>query len=148
MAKKYIVNLTEDERKKLEKVLTMRSCSKEKRIRAYALLKSAEGWADTKIQESYGISLSGMERLRKRFCEKKFESVVNRKERKTPPRCKKIQGAEEAHLIALCCGSPPSGRSGWSLRLLADKMVELEIFEKVSHESIRKTLKKMNLSLG
>lgn len=148
MLKKYIVTLTGDERKELEEVLKSKICSKEKRIRAYSLLKSAEGWSDKRIGESYRISPSGIERLRKRFVERGFAKTLERKLRETPPRCRKIDGAAEAHLIALCCGDAPAGRSRWTLRLLAKKMVELEIVESIGHESIRRTLKKINLNLG
>ena len=148
--KKYTVNLTEEERKQLEEVISSKICSKEKRVRAYVLLRSdiISDWSESKINEAYGISLSAIVRLRKRFVEEGFERALNRKERLHPPRQRKIQGKEEAHLIALCCSEAPEGRSRWSLQLLADKMVELNIVDSVGRECVRNALKKMNLSLG
>ena len=148
--KKYIVSLTDDERKQLEEVISSKICNKEKRLRAYMLLKSdkLQDWPDDKIQEAYGVSLSAIGRLRKRFVEEGFERALYRKERVNPPRPRKIQGKEEAHLIALCCSDAPEGRSAWTLQLLADKMVELKVVDAVGRECVRKALKKMNLSLG
>jgi transposase len=148
--KKYIVSLTNYERKQLEEVISSKICNKEKRLRAYMLLKSdkLQDWPDDKIQEAYGVSLSAIGRLRKRFVEEGFERALYRKERVNPPRPRKIQGKEEAHLIALCCSDAPEGRSTWTLQLLADKMVELKVVDAVGRECVRKALKKMNLSLG
>lgn len=114
------------------------------------LLKSdrLHNWPDDKIQEAYGASLSAIGRLRKRFVEEGFERALYRKERLNPPRPRKIQGKEEAHLIALCCNDAPEGRATWTLQLLADKMVELKVVDTVGRECVRNALKKMNLSLG
>ena len=148
--KKYIVSLTDVERAQLEEIISSKICSKEKRVRAYVLIKSdtISNWSDSKINEAYGMSCSAIERLRKRFVEEGFEKALNRKARLHPPRQRKIQGNEEAHLIALCCSEAPEGRSRWSLQLLADKMVELNIVDSVGRECVRNALKKMNLSLG
>ena len=115
--KKYIVSLTDAERTQLEEIISSKICSKEKRVRAYVLLKSdiISNWSDSKINEAYGISFSAIERLRKRFVKEGFEKALNRKDRLHPPRQRKIQGNEEAHLIALCCSEAPEGRSRWSL---------------------------------
>jgi len=94
------------------------------------------------------MSMSGIERLRKRFVEDGFESALNRKVRLHPPRPRKIQGKEEAHLIAICCSDSPEGRAKWTLQLLADKMVELNIVDSIGRECVRNALKKTSLSLG
>ena len=119
-------------------------------MRAYILLKAdkACGWSDAKIKDAYGGSISKIECLRKRLVEEGFDAALNRKKRERPPRSSKINGDEEAHLIAICCSQAPEGRSRWTLRLLADKMVELGIVEDISHECVRRALKKTNLSLG
>jgi len=150
MVHKYIVNLSVEEREELESLLKKKICSKEKRLRAYVLLKSDRriDWSDKKIKEAYGVSVSCVERLRKRLVEKGFEFALHRKQRECPPCPRKIQGIEEARLIALCCSAPPSGRNRWTLKLLADKMVELQIVNDIGAECVRRTLKKMNLSLG
>lgn len=149
-SKRYVVTLSDCERKQLEEVVSLKICSKEKRLRAYTLLKSDQlcNWSDNKIQEAYGMSMSAIERLRKRFVEEGFENAINRKERLNPPRPRKIQGKEEAHLIALCCSDAPEGRAKWTLQLLADKMVELNVVDSIGRECVRNALKKMNLSLG
>lgn len=149
-AKRYIVNLSKEEHVKLEEVISARVCAKEKRLRAYILLKAdkACGWSDERIKAAYGGSISKIECLRKRFVEEGFDVALNRKKRENPPRLSKIKGDEEAHLIAICCSQAPEGHSRWTLRLLADKMVELKLVENISHECIRSALKKTNLSLG
>lgn len=149
-AKRYIVDLSKAERIELEEVISAKVCAKQKRLRAYILLKTdkACGWSDARIKEAYGGSISKIECLRKRFVEEGFYGALNRKKRENPPRSSKIKGDEEAHLIAICCSQAPEGRSRWTLRLLADKMVELEIVENISHECVRTALKKTNLSLG
>ncbi len=150
MVRKYIVRLTAQEREELESLLKKKICNKEKRLRAYILLKSDKivDWSDKKIAASYDVSISCIERLRKRFVEEGYDAALHRKQRQFPPRPRKIQGAEEAHLIALCCSQAPYGRSRWTLQLLADKMVELKIVDTIGPECVRRTLKKMNLSLG
>jgi len=147
---KYVVTLNDYERKQLEEVISSKICNKEKRLRAYMLLKSdlLQNWSNDKIQEAYGVSLSAIGRLRKRFVEEGFERTLCRKERLSPGRPRKIQGKEEAHLIALCCSDAPEGSATWTLQLLADKMVELKVVDAVGRECVRNALKKMNLSLG
>lgn len=141
---KYVVTLSDCERKQLEEVISSKICSKEKRLRAYMLLKSdrLQNWSNDKMQEAYGVSLSAIGRLRKRFVEEGFECALYRKERLNPPRPRKIQGKEEAHLIALCCSNAPEGRATWTLQLLADKMVELKVVDTVGRECVRNALKK------
>lgn len=151
--KKYIVSLSLDERQELKSVISAKVCSKEKRLRAYILLKSDEGrhgksWSDAKIVESYDVSSTKIEKLRKRLVEDGFEAALYRKKRLNPPSPRKLDGVGEAHLIALCCSNPPLGYKRWSLKLLAGRIISLEIVETISSECVRQTLKKMNLNLG
>jgi transposase len=105
------------------------------------------GWTDRQISESLNIGHATIERVRQRFVEYGLESALNRQEQKNR-RPKIIDGEKEAYLIALACGETPTGKGNWTLRMLADKMVELEYVEQVSTETIRQTLKKTNLNLG
>lgn len=152
MLPKYVVNLSVEERKTLFEIIDSGKGGKEKLTRARILLKAdagdyGENWKDSDIAEALYIGRSTVERTRKSLVEHGFKTTLNRQ----PPRVKRkriIEGEEEAHLIALVCGPPPEGHCSWSLRLLADKMVELEYVPSVSHETVRQALKKMNSSLG
>jgi predicted hydrolase (HD superfamily) len=93
------------------------------------------------------VSTKKVEQLKKRFVEAGFDAAVSRKP-VTNVHCRKITGEEEAHLIALCCSQAPEGHARWTLRMLADKMVELDIIESISYETVRRTLKKMNFNPG
>lgn len=148
MAKKYIVRLTEDERTYLDDLIHKGKVAAHKRLHAEILLKadisdSGEKWQDSQISEAFGISTRTAERVRERLVREGLESALNRAE-PTRVRSRIIDGENEAHLIALACGDAPDGRSGWTLRLLSQRMVELGYVESVSHETIRQTLKKMN----
>lgn len=146
MIKKYIVRLLVEERKILEDVIKKLNGSSEKVRRAHILLKAdADGpnWADAKIAEAFSYSRRAIEMIRERFVTEGFESVLNGKKRKTPPRQKLLDGEQEAKIIAMRLGTPPKGFGSWSLRLLANKVIELEIVDSVSHETIRQVLKKM-----
>lgn len=114
--------------------------------RAFMLLKADEAesrpaWPDRKIAESYEVSIRTVQRLRGRFVEESLEIALNGKKRK-PKREKIFDGEVEAHLLALRCSEPPAGQARWSLRLLRDKMIELDNVEAISHESVRQLLKK------
>jgi transposase len=148
LAKKYIVRLTEDERTYLDDLIHKGKVAAHKRLHAEILLKadisdSGEKWQDSQISEAFGISTRTAERVRERLVREGLESALNRAE-PTRVRSRIIDGENEAHLIALACGDAPDGRSGWTLRLLSQRMVELGYVESVSHETIRQTLKKMN----
>lgn len=148
MAKKYIVRLTEDERTYLDDLIHKGKVAAHKRLHAEILLKadisdSGEKWQDSQISEAFGISTRTAERVRERLVREGLESALNRAE-PSRVRSRIIDGENEAHLIALACGDAPDGRSGWTLRLLSQRMVELGYVESVSHETIRQTLKKMN----
>jgi len=105
------------------------------------------GWTNADIASAYEVSTKKVEQLKKRFVEDGFEAALYRKPVTNAHR-RKITGDEEAHLIALYCRQAPEGHERWTLRMLADKMVELDIIASVSHETIRRTLKKMNLNRG
>jgi len=150
---KYRYELAGWERDELEAVISAKVCSKERRLRAYILLKCDSGnggfdWLDEKIVDAYSVSLSKIYNVRKRMVEDGLERALGRKKRLTPPTPRKLDGEQEAHLIAICCSEAPEGRTTWTMELLADEMVCLKIVEEVSRETIRRTLKKMNLSLG
>ena len=150
--KKYIVTLTPQERAYLEKFTTTGKNSAYKINHARVLLladtnQKEGGWIDQAIASTLNISVSTVERVRQQFVESSLESALNRQpQSKRKPH--RLDGEQEAHLIALTCSTPPSGFSRWTLRLLAEKLVELESVESISHETVRQTLKKTNLSLG
>jgi transposase len=143
--KKYIVRLTEEERKGLGAVVSKGRASARKIGHARVLLKvDADGpnWTDEEAAEAFGIRANTVRDIRQRFVEEGLESALERKRRTEPPTPRKLDGAGEARLIALACGEPPEGRARWTLRLLAGKMVELAIVDGISHETVRRTLKK------
>ncbi len=145
MRKKYIVRLSAAERNTLVEVVKKFSGSSQKVRRAQILLKAdADGpeWTDAKIADAFGCRTQTVENLRERFVTEGFERTLDGKPRATPPRPKRLDGEQEAQVIAMRLGTPPSGFANWSLRLLADQIVELEIVESISHETVRQTLKK------
>jgi transposase len=149
MDKKYIVDLTTEERPDLEGRLRGGQMSVRKVKRIQILLKADEGWSDERIAEALDVGLSTVERTRRKFVERGLEeAITNRRSRREYPR--KLDGKAEAHLLALLCGPVPAGYARWSLRLLADELVKIEGVEvdDISHETVRQTLKKTNLSLG
>lgn len=149
MANKYIVTLTQEERDSLRQMLSAGKERARKLTRARILLKADENWTDEAIHQALDVSISTIERTRRRFVEEGLEAALNRRP-STRQYERKLDGNAEAHLIALACSSPPAGRKHWSLRLLAEKLVTLEQVDvdSVSHETVRQTLKKTNLSLG
>lgn len=148
----YRVTLTELERQGLEKLVSTGKSSAKKLARARVLLLAdqAEGGpakADAEIVESLGCGRATVERVRKRFVEEGLEIALQPAPAKRVYQ-RRLDGKAEAHLVALACGTPPEGRARWTLRLFADRMVALEYVESVSHETVRRTLKKTNLNLG
>jgi Homeodomain-like domain len=148
LAKKYIVRLTEDERTYLESLIHTGKVAAHKRLHAEILLKAyiselGEKWLDKQIGEAFGITTRTVERIRARLVQEGLESALNRAS-STRVRERKIDGENEAHLVALMCGNAPEGRSRWTLRLLGQSRVELGYVENISHETIRQTLKKMS----
>jgi transposase len=152
MNRKYVIKLTVEERQQLEKLLSSGMVPARTLKHAQILLKSDSGeeganWSYSKICEAYNVTLVTVMHVRKRYSEEGLAAALNRKKpEREYERC--LDGEAEAHLIALICGKPPEGNARWTLRLLQKRMVELTYAETVSHETIRTTLKKMNLSLG
>lgn len=145
MQKKYIVRLNEDERRHLDEVIKKLSGSSQKVRRAHILLKAdADGpaWTDAKIAEAFRCRTKTVENIRQRFVEFGFEQTLDGKKRAEPAVPKCLSGDEEARIIATRLGKPPAGYANWSLRLLAEKVVQLGICNSVSHETVRQTLKK------
>ena len=144
MRKIYVVRLTEEERKSCREAVWKLSGGSQKARRARILLQADEagpGWTDRQISEAYSCRRQTVENVRRRFVLEGFEAALERKRRATPPVAKRLDGEQEAQVIALRLGPPP-GYAHWSLRLLARRVVELEIVESVSHETVRRTLKK------
>ena len=152
MEKRYRVSLTVAERDELQKMVSVGKSAAQKLVRARILLLAdqANGGpskSDPEVIDSLGCSRSSVERTRKRFVEEGFEaSLCPKPSQRVYER--KLDGKAEAHLIALACGAPPEGRSRWTLRLLSDEMVVLEHVESLSHETVRRVLKKTSSSLG
>lgn len=145
MDKKYIVRLSNEERETLRGVVKTLKGSSQKVKRAQILLKAdANGpnWTDAKIAEAFSCRTQTVEEIRQRLVTEGFEVTLCGKPRAQPPRPNLLDGEQEAKVIALRLGPPPKGFANWSLRLLAEKVVELELVDSISHETIRKTLKK------
>jgi hypothetical protein len=145
MNKKYLVRLTDEERTICEAVIKKETGKSQKLRRATILLKAdvdGPAWDDAKISEAVGCRRRTVENVRQAFVLDGFEGAMVRKKRAMPPTPKLLDGVAEAKLIALRLGKPPVGFGHWTLRLLADQMVELEIVERISPETVRQTLKK------
>ena len=146
MHKKYTVDLESAERSQLEDIVKRLKGSSQKVKRANILLKAdASGpcWTDAKIAEALDCRTKTVENVRKRFVEEGFEIALNGKKREKPPTSKLLDGEQEAKIIAMRLGKPPKGYGKWTLRLLTRKVVELEIVDSVSYQTVRRTLKKM-----
>jgi transposase len=152
MEKRYRVTLTDEERQGLRKMVSTGKGAARKLMRARVLLLADQagggpGKSDPEIADALSCGRATIERVRKQFVEEGLDAVLHPKpSNRVYPR--KLDGRSEAHLIALACGAPPEGRSRWTLRLLGDRMVALGHVESLSHEAVRRTLKKTNLSLG
>jgi transposase len=143
--KKYIVRLTQAERDFLWGIVKKLKGTSQKVRRANILLKAdADGpaWTDEQIAEAFGCRTRTVENVRKRFVAEGLDAVLTRKKRESPPTPKKLDGKQEAEIIATRLGNPPAGFANWTLRLLADHVVTLEIVDSISHETVRTTLKK------
>ena len=151
--KKYKVTLTPEERRQLRELISAGKASAKKLAHARILLKAdaapgGPAWADARIAEAAEVSVATVERVRQRFVEQGFEAALVRKQQGRPSRARKLDGAAEARLVALACSRPPDGRACWTMQLLADRLVELEVVESVSDETVRRTLKKTRSSRG
>lgn len=150
MYKKYVIRLTDQERRQLKTLVRRGRVHARKLLYARILLKAdASGpdrWTDERIAEALEVSTATVARERRRFCEEGLEvALMPRKPGR--PRRRVLDGRAEAHLVALSCSDPPEGRERWSMRLLADRMVELGYADELSHETVRRTLKKTSSSL-
>lgn len=152
MSPRYRVTLTEEERQELDSLTKRGKISARKFIHARALLlcdaaEGGPGWKVADVAVALGVSSRTIEHVKKQFVEEGLEAALERKALEKPPREIRFDGAFEARLIALACSDAPAGHARWTVRLLADKVVELEISESVSHMTIQRILKKTNLSL-
>lgn len=145
---KFIVRLTAEERGQLLGMVNTGKRAASVLMRARVLLKAdADGpnWSDPEIGEAFDVSLSTIHRVRQAFVEESLQAALERK-KPTGRQYRKLDGAQEARLIAVACSKPPAGRARWTLQLLADKLVELQIVDSISGECVRKTLKKTRSS--
>lgn len=149
MNKRYVVKLGKDERRELSQLVTKEKIAAKKRTHAQLLLladsgRHGPGWKDEAIAEACQVTVRTVENVRKRLVLDGLEAALNRKKQARPSRRKILDGEKEAKVVALCCGTVPSGHARWTLRLLTERIVELEIVESVSHETVRSCLKKTN----
>ena len=142
MNKKYLVDLNEDERRELERIVRAGKHNARKIGWAHALLKAAEGWQDEEIAEALRLSLPTVQRIRQRFVEEGLAVALGSRSHQPRPYLQRLDGKQEARLVALACSQPPEGHRRWTLRLLADKIVELQVVEQVSYQTVRRVLKK------
>jgi transposase len=146
MNKKYIVRLSNAERAQLTELTRKGKAAAYKVRHAHILLKvdaAGPAWTDARIAESFAVSVNTVLGIRQRFVEQGLEAALNRKPQAHPSRAPRLDGEGEARLIALRCSAPPDGHARWTLRLLADQAVALEIVEAISHETVRQGLKNM-----
>ena len=147
--KRYIVELTSEERNELAQLVSKGKAAARKITHARVLLqadesKNGHGWTDNQISEAFGVHTNTIHDIRRRFVEDGLQAALVRKKQERPSRKRIVDGEVEARLIALRCGQPPQGKGRWNLRLLADRLVELEIVPDISHETVRQALKKMS----
>lgn len=138
--KKYVVDLDEHEKERLEKLTTKGTSGARTIRRARMLLLADEEYTDKEIAAALGAAVTTVERVRKRFVEEGLESALS--ERPRPGAVRKLDGRQEAYLVALACSDPPEGKKRWSMRLLADRLVQLEVVDEISDETVRRTLKR------
>lgn len=151
MLKKYVVRLSDEERQTCGDVIKKLKGTSQKVRRAQILQKAdadGPGWTDARICEAFNCRTQTVENVRKRLVTEGFELALNGKKRATPPTPPRLDGVGEARLIAMRLGKPPAGYGRWTLQLLADELVELEVVESISHETVRKTLKKTGSQSG
>jgi transposase len=146
LEKKYLVVLTPDERSQLESLTRGGKASVRKVKRALVLLAVDDGDKDEVAAGKARVSVGTVERLRRRFAEEGLEAALSERPRPGNPR--KLAGRQEAYVIALACSEPPEGRARWTLRLLANRLVELEVVDEISHHTVGRLLKRGKLSPG
>lgn len=148
MKKRWVVNLTAEERAALEQLVRRERVSGVKRQRASILLKADDGLTDQEIADELEVGLVTAERVRKRCCERGVQACLERKPQENPSRPRKLDGTSEAELVRIACSPPPPGRARWTVTLLADQLVELKVFDSVSASTVQRGLKKMRSSPG
>ena len=148
MNKRYIVNLTRDERQALTQLANRERVSGLKRQRARILLMADDGMTDEEIVHEVDVGIATVERVRKRCVERGLEASLDRKPQENPPRPRKLDGASEAQLVQVACSAAPQGRARWTVMLLAGRLVELNVFESVSASTVQRALKKTRSSRG
>jgi transposase len=147
--KRYVVRLELAEREGLERMVSVGKRAAGRLTHARVLLQADQsaagpGWTDARIAEGLGITTRTIENIRRRFVEEGLEAALARKKQCRPSRERLLDGAKEAKLAAICCSKAPDGRRRWTLRMLADHLVELNIVDSISHETVRRTLQKTN----
>jgi transposase len=145
MNKTYIVRLTDDERQGLLQVTKSGKAAAYKIRHAHILLQvdaNGPNWSDEHVAKAFHCHGNTVRNVRQRFVEQGLEAALGRKKQETPARQRLLDGAKEAHLIALRCRQPPAGQAKWTLQLLADQLVALDVVETISYETVRQTLKK------
>ncbi len=147
MAKRYVVELSESERTRLEALVLKGKVDARRHRHAQVLLKTdagpaGAGWTDERAAEHVEMHVNTVAGIRKRFVNEGLDSALDRKKQSRLSRERVLDGAAEARLIAVSCGVAPEGRRRWTLRLLADRLVELEVVDRISYETVRQTLKK------
>lgn len=145
--KRYVVELELEERARLERMVSVGKRAAAKLTHARVLLQADQsaggpGWTDARISEGLGLTTRTVENIRRRFVEQGLQAALERKKQCRPSQEHLLDGAKEAKLVAICCSKAPNGRRRWTLRLLADRLVELDIVDSISYETVRRTLKK------
>jgi transposase len=153
MHKTFVVRLSEEERDRLALMVKAGKASALKLLRARILLKADQqergpAWTDAEIADALDVSLKTVFNIRRKWVEHGLEATLERKTQVVPSKARKLDGKAEAKLVATCCGPPPKGRVKWTLRLLAAKLVELEVVESISPETVRQVLKKTRSNRG
>jgi transposase len=151
--KKYKVTLTADERQQLRELIAAGKAATQKLAHARILLKAdaapgGPAWPDDRIADAVEVSTDTVARVRQRFVEEGLTAALDRKKAARPPVPRKLDGRAEARLIALACSSPPTGRTRWTMQLLADRLIELKVVDAVSDETVRRVLQKTTSSRG
>lgn len=149
--KKYIVRLTESERTEMNGLVRKKKVAGYKRMHAQVLLSADQGehgpeLSDEKVAAALGVAASTVHNVRKRWIELGLEAALGRKKQEQPSRPRKLDGRAEARVIAVACSAPPAGRAKWTMQLMADELVRLEVVDTLSDETVRRTLKKTTSS--
>ena len=145
MYKRYVVRLTDEKRQRVEKLLRRGGAHARSLLYARILLKAdadGPGWSDEAIAGAFSVHANTVRNVRQRFVEHGIDAAIERKKQDAPSRKPILDGEKQAHLIAMACSQPPQGHARWTLQLLADEMVRLELVEAISYETVRRALKK------